>query len=129
MAPFVLKRGTSDLSDLSEPDMAPSNEFLEDRNPAGTFTHTQDTHLNRQEYRAAVNSAFLASETDLRQYDLHSGKGALRHLHIGYRKVMSPPAIALILHIGTTESQFCTDSRGGDLPYPLWDLYCGKSQL
>ena len=85
MAPFVLKRGTSDLSDLSEPDMAPLNEDLEDRNPAGTFTHAQDTLLNRQEYRAAVNSAFLASETDLRQYDLHSGTGLLRHLRIGYR--------------------------------------------
>ena len=68
----------SDLSDISEPDMGLSGEQGGGWDTAGSFSSLTTGQVAQQhQYRAAVNSAFLASETDLRQQNLQLGPGAM----------------------------------------------------
>lgn len=77
MLPRRVDSDMSDLSDISEPDMGLPGEPGEGWNTAGSFSSHATTQISQQQrqYRAAVNSAFLASETDLRQHDLQLGTG------------------------------------------------------
>ena len=78
MLPRRVGSDMSDLSDISEPDMGLSGEQGQSWNIAGSFslpTSRAPQQRQQHQYRAAVNSAFLASETDLRQQDLQLGKG------------------------------------------------------
>ena len=68
----------SDLSDISEPDLGISGEQGRGWSTAGSLLSPTGGQAPQQhQYRAAVNSAFLASETDLRQHNLQSGTGSM----------------------------------------------------